>query len=53
MYALLWRSLPGPPALRVLVLLALATLVVAALFAWVFPVVSEWLPFTDVTLDAP
>jgi hypothetical protein len=52
-YAALWRSLPGPPWVRALLCLALALAVVAACFLWVFPLVSEHLPFTDNTVGAP
>lgn len=37
MYAALWRALPGPVWLRILIVLALAAAVLFALVAWVFP----------------
>jgi hypothetical protein len=40
MYAALWRILPGPWWLRVLILIVLAAAVVAALVVWVFPAVD-------------
>jgi len=43
MYAGLWRILPGPWWLRVLILLVLAALVLYALFFYVFPWVSVML----------
>ncbi|MGV3732159.1 MAG: hypothetical protein ACO1N6_02010 [Microcella sp.] len=43
MYAALWRILPGPAWLRVLILLALAAIVLAALVQWVFPWVADTL----------
>ena len=52
MYAALWRSVPGPTWVRSLLCLALALLVVALLFGWVFPAVSPVLPFTDNTVGA-
>ena len=52
MYAALWRSVPGPTWVRPLLFLALALLVVALLFGWVFPAVSQLLPFTDNTVGA-
>ena len=52
MYAALWRSLPGPAWVRVVLCLALALLAVVVLFGWVFPTVSTWLPFTDNTVGA-
>ncbi len=52
MYAWIWRHLPGPAIVRVLILLVLFLAIVAALFVWVFPWVETWLPFTDVTVDS-
>lgn len=47
MYGALWRVLPGPAWVRVLILLVLAAAVVLACFEWLFPVVSEYMPFND------
>lgn len=49
-YGWLWRTLPGPAALRVVVLALLALGVVAVLFTWVFPAVAPLLPFNDTTV---
>jgi hypothetical protein len=51
MYGWLWRRLPGPTAVRVVIALLLFLAVVAVLFLWVFPWVEPRLPFTDVTVD--
>jgi small-conductance mechanosensitive channel len=51
MYAWLWRHLPGPTPVRVLLAAALFVAVVAVLFTWVFPWLEPRLPFTDVTVD--
>ena len=51
MYGWLWRHLPGPTAVRVVIALLLFVAVVAVLFLWVFPWVEPRLPFTDVTVD--
>jgi hypothetical protein len=51
MYGWLWRQLPGPTAVRVVIALLLFVAVVAVLFLWVFPWVEPRLPFTDVTVD--
>ena len=51
MYGWLWRHLPGPPAVRVVIALLIFAAVVAVLFVWVFPWVEPRLPFTDVTVD--
>ena len=51
MYAWIWRHLPGPVAVRLLVALVLLAVVVVLLFGWVFPWVEPRLPFTDVTVE--
>lgn len=50
MYAYLWRSLPGPRPVRVLLLLVLLVAVFLLLMEAVFPWVSAQLPYTDVTV---
>lgn len=51
MYAALWRALPGPGWLRVLLMLALAAVVVLALMQGVFPWVATVMPFNEQTID--
>lgn len=51
MYGWLWRRLPGPVPVRVVLAAILLLAVVAVLFLWVFPWVEEQLPFGDVTVD--
>jgi hypothetical protein len=51
MYGWLWRHLPGPTPVRIVIALLLFVAVVAVLFLWVFPWVEPRLPFTDVTVD--
>ena len=51
MYGALWRVLPGPLALRVLLALLLALAVVAGCFVWVFPTVAPYLPFNETTVE--
>jgi len=50
MYAALWRTLPGPAWVRVVILLVLATAALAALVTWVFPWASATLLPQDVTV---
>lgn len=50
MYGWLWRHLPGPALVRVLILLVLAAAVVMALFTVVFPAVAPLLPLDQNTL---
>ena len=50
MYAWLWRRLPGPWPVRLLIYLALIAAVVYALFIWVFPWVEETFDINNVTV---
>jgi hypothetical protein len=50
MYAFLWRNLPGPLPVRLLIAVALAALVVVLLFAFVFPWVEPLMPFSGNTV---
>lgn len=52
MYAALWRALPGPVALKALLLLALLAGVVVVCFEWVFPWVASLLPYDETTVDS-
>ena len=51
MYGGLWRALPGPFALRLVLAMLLALAVVAACFVWVFPAVAPYVPFNDTTVE--
>ena len=50
MYGWLWRQLPGPAWVRVVVLAIAALAVLAACFAWVFPAVAPVMPFNNTTV---
>ena len=50
MYAALWRILPGPAWLRVILLLVLVGAAITALVTWVFPWAAETLFPQDVTV---
>ena len=50
MYAALWRVLPGPVWVRVLLLVVLFALVLFVLATWVFPVVDGIVNPSDVTV---
>ncbi|GAA4116247.1 hypothetical protein GCM10022415_13180 [Knoellia locipacati] len=52
MYAGLWRALPGPVALRLLLVLVLLAAVVVVCFEWLFPLVASWLPYDETTVDS-
>jgi len=47
MYGWLFRHLPGPLWLRVLLTVVLLAALVVVLFGWVFPAVAPYLPFND------
>lgn len=50
MYAWLWRHLPGPVPVRVLLAAVLVLAVLAVCFTWVFPAVAPFMPFNDTTV---
>lgn len=50
MYAALWRALPGPVALKALLLVALLAAVIVVCFQWVFPLVASWMPYGETTV---
>ena len=45
MYGALWRRLPGPWPVKVLLSLVLFVLVVAVCFLWIFPAIAPYMPF--------
>ena len=50
MYAALWRVLPGPVWLRVIIVLVIVAVVVASLVEWVFPWAANTLLPQDSTV---
>ena len=50
MYGLIWRLLPGPLVVRILLALLLVAGVVAVLFAWVFPAIEPYMPLNEQTV---
>ncbi|WKD60012.1 hypothetical protein [Corynebacterium caspium] len=51
MYSLIWRLLPGPTALKVVLALILAVAVFFLLMEVVFPWVSSLMPYTEVSVS--
>lgn len=51
LYAAIWRSLPGPLVVRVLLAVVLVLLVVAFCFLWLFPRIAPLMPFNENTVD--
>lgn len=50
MYAALWRKLPGPPAVKWLIMLIILVAVFFLLMEVVFPWVSSLMPYSDVAV---
>jgi hypothetical protein len=50
MYAAIWRSIPGPLWVRIVLSVVMVALVLAALVLWVFPVVNELFVPPEVTV---
>lgn len=53
MYGALWRVLPGPWWVRLLIVLVLVAAIATALVLWVFPYVDQFVTPQDVTVEEP
>ena len=53
MYGALWRVLPGPWWVRLLIVLVLIAAITTALVLWVFPAVDQLVTPQDVTVETP
>ncbi len=53
MYAWLWRHLPGPIPVRVLIIVVVLAAFTVACFEFVFPAVSPLLPFENMVVGGP
>ena len=51
MYGALWRILPGPVWVRVIILVVAAAAMLYLCISWVFPWVQEIFPQPDVTVE--
>lgn len=51
MYAALWRILPGPVWVRLIIVLVLVAVVLYSLVEWVFPWVDQFVAPQDVTVE--
>ena len=51
LYAAIWRALPGPLVVRILLAAVLVLIVVAVCFLWLFPRIAPLMPFNDNTVD--
>ena len=52
MYAWLFRHLPGPLWVRILLTVLVLAAIVVALFGWVFPAIVPVMPFNDGVVGA-
>ena len=50
MYGFIWRILPGPVWVRVILAILLVAGVLAALVIWVFPIIDQWITNEEVTI---
>lgn len=50
MYGFLWRLIPGPVPVKILVTLVLLVAVFLLLMEVVFPLVSQYMPYNDVSV---
>jgi hypothetical protein len=53
MYGALWRVLPGPWWVRLMIVLVLVSALLAALVFWVFPYVDQFVTPQEVTVEEP
>ena len=53
MYAALWRLLPGPLWVRIILALLLVAAVLAVLAIWVYPWIDSMLSNQEATVDRP
>ncbi len=51
MFSLIWRFLPGPAWLRVIVILGVAAVLVYALVTWVYPYAAGLLMSEEATVS--
>ena len=51
MYGALWRLLPGPWGIRLVLAVLLGAAAVAVCFLWLFPAVAPYVPFNQQTVE--
>lgn len=51
MYGALWRVLPGPVWVRIVLLLAMVAVLLFCLVEWVFPWLNTWVNVSDATVE--
>lgn len=53
MYGWMFRHLPGPLWVRVLITLLSLAAIIVVLFGWVFPAIAPYMPFNDGLVGSP
>lgn len=51
MYGALWRALPGPVWVRIIIMIVLIAVVLYVLVTWVFPWVQSFIDPQEVTVE--
>lgn len=51
MYGWIWRHLPGPAWLRIILVLAVLVGIVYVLFEFIFPELAPYLPLDETTVE--
>ena len=50
MYGWIWRHLPGPTPVRVVLACLLVAAIVVGCFGWVYPAIAPLMPFNSTTV---
>lgn len=51
MYPWIFRHLPGPLVVRILLVIVILAAIIVALFGWVFPAIAPYMPINDGTVS--
>ena len=51
MYGFIWRHLPGPTPVKILISVVLLAAVFMLLMEVIFPIISQYMPYNDVSVS--
>ena len=51
MYGFIWRHLPGPTPVKILISVVLLAAVFMLLMEVIFPIISQYMPYNDVSVE--
>lgn len=51
LYGTLWKLLPGPLPVKIVLAAILLGVAIYALFTWAFPVMEPYMPGSDITIE--